>query len=204
MKPIKNILFDFGDVFLNLDKTATPQHLQNYGISEFDHETIALNKKYEKGLIPTEDFIQTYTQKFESLSKESFVKAWNSILKDLPEHRYEFLQKLKNENAYRLFLLSNTNALHIDWVKQNIPLYKRFKSCFEGFYLSHEIHFRKPDASVFEYILKKHNLQANETLFIDDTEAHVETANCLNLQTWLLNPELDDVSQLFEQKHLRL
>ncbi|MGX1025077.1 HAD family phosphatase [Flavobacterium sp. CS20] len=204
MKPIKNILFDFGDVFLNLDKSATQQHLQNFGISEFDHETIAVNKKYEKGLVSTEAFIQFYTQKFQSLTKENFTKAWNSILKDFPQHRLDFLKSLKSQNQYRLFLLSNTNALHIEWVKNNVLFYKDFKSCFEGFYLSHEIHLRKPDASVFEFILKQQHLKTDETLFIDDTKSHIETANCLNLQTWHLSPKTDDVTQLFEQKHLNL
>ncbi|RRO25113.1 HAD family hydrolase [Flavobacteriaceae bacterium 14752] len=204
MKPIKNILFDFGDVFLNLDKSATQQHLQNFGISEFDHETIAVNKKYEKGLMSTEEFIQFYTQKFQSLTKESFTKAWNSILKSFPQHRLDFLKNLKAKNQYRLFLLSNTNALHIEWVKHHISIYQDFKSCFEGFYLSHEIQLRKPDASVFGFILNQHNLKAKETLFIDDTKAHIETANCLDLQTWHLNPKTDDVTQLFQQKHLHL
>ena len=86
MKPIKNIIFDFGDVFLNLDKPATQSHLNKFGISEFDHETIAVNKKYEKGLMSSDDFIEFYTDKFEGLTREHFITAWNSILKDLPQN----------------------------------------------------------------------------------------------------------------------
>ena len=160
MKPIKNIIFDFGDVFLNLDKPSTQKHLEEFGISEFDHETIAVNKKYEKGLMSSDDFIEFYTDKFEGLTREHFITAWNSILKDLPQKRLEFLKKLKAQNQYRLFLLSNTNDLHINWVKTNIDCFKTFKSCFEAFYLSHEIHLRKPDASIFEFVLDKHNLRA--------------------------------------------
>ncbi len=201
---IKNILFDFGDVFLNLDKSSTQQHLQKFGITEFNHETIAINKKYEKGLISTEEFIAFYTQKFEALTRQDFINAWNSILKNFPKYRLDFIQELKEENQYRLFLLSNTNELHIDWVKNNVSFYQDFKRCFEGFYLSQEIHLRKPDASVFEFIINQHQLEAKETLFIDDTKAHIETAKCLNLQTWHLNPQTDDVTQLFQQKHIKL
>ena len=118
--------------------------------------------------------------------------------------RLEFLKQLKAQNQYRLFLLSNTNDLHINWVKTNIDCFKTFKSCFEAFYLSHEIHLRKPDASIFEFVLDKHNLRPDETLFIDDTKEHIESAKCLDLQTWHLNPKTDDVTQLFEQKHLNL
>ena len=204
MKPIKNIIFDFGDVFLNLDKPATRKYLEEFGISEFDHETIAVNKKYEKGLMSSDDFIEFYTDKFEGLTKEYFITAWNSILKDLPQKHLEFLKQLKAQNQYRLFLLSNTNDLHIHWVKANIDCFETFKSCFEAFYLSHEIHLRKPDASIFEFVLDQHNLRPDETLFIDDTLEHIESAKCLNLQTWHLNPKTDDVTQLFEQKHLNL
>ena len=204
MKPIKNIIFDFGDVFLNLDKPSTQKHLEEFGISEFDHEILAVNKKYEKGLMSSDDFIEFYADKFDGLTREHFITAWNSILKDFPQRRLEFLKQLKAQNQYRLFLLSNTNDLHINWVKTNIDSYKTFKSCFEAFYLSHEIHLRKPDASIFEFVLDSHNLRADETLFIDDTKEHIESAKCLDLQTWHLNSKTDDVTQLFEQKHLNL
>ena len=204
MKPIKNIIFDFGDVFLNLDKPATQTHLNKFGISEFDRETLAVNEKYEIGTMSTDKFIAFYTNKFQGLAKNDFVTAWNSILKDLPQKRLDFLKQLKSQNQHRLFLLSNTNDLHINWVKSNIGSYKMFKSCFEAFYLSHEIRLRKPDASVFEFVLDKHNLCADETLFVDDTKEHVESAKTLDLQTWHLNPETDDVTRLFEQKHFNL
>ena len=204
MKPIKNIIFDFGDVFLNLDKPATQKYLEEFGISEFDHETIAVNKKYEKGLMSSDDFIKFYTDKFEGLTREYFITAWNSILKDLPDHRLEFLKKLKAQNQYRLFLLSNTNDLHINWVKTNIDSYKNFKSCFEVFYLSHEIHLRKPDASIFEFVLHKHNLRPEETLFIDDTLEHIKSAKTLNLHIWHLKVGQQDDVNLFKQKHLNL
>lgn len=204
MKQIKNIIFDFGDVFINLDKPATQKHLQKFGISDLDFETLAVNKKYEKGLVSTNEFVQYYTDKFKNIEQTDFIKAWNCILKDLPDHRLEFLKKLEAKNQYRLFLLSNTNDLHIQWVKENILSFEEFKSCFEAFYLSFEINLRKPDASIFEHVLNENNLRADETLFIDDTREHINTANCLNLQTWHLNPETDDVVQVYEQKHLSL
>ena len=204
MKPIKNIIFDFGDVFLNLDKPATQRHLKEFGISEFDSETIAINKKYEKGLISSDNLIEFYTKKFKGLSKEHFVTAWNSILKDFPKKRLEFLKQLKAQNKYRLFLLSNTNDLHINWVKSNIDCFETFKSCFEAFYLSHEIHLRKPDASIFNFVLEENNLDAHETLFIDDTLEHINSAKTLDLQTWHLKVGQQDVVDLFKQKHLNL
>ena len=57
-----------------------------------------------------------------------------------------------------LFLLSNTNELHIANVQSVMESsYTVFKKAFEGFHLSHEINLRKPNADVFEYILERHN-----------------------------------------------
>lgn len=197
---IKTIIFDFGDVFLTLDKSATSKHLKQQGIAEFDSELIKINAAYEKGLISTDEFIQHYTQRFDKLSPEKFKDAWNSILIEFPRQRLEFLKKLKASESFKLILLSNTNELHIDWVKTNISVFEEFRSCFDVFYLSHEIHFRKPDAEIFEFVLKENNLTPQETLFIDDTLEHTLTAKEIGIHTWHLKAGEEEVAQLFAKK----
>jgi len=196
---IKNIIFDFGDVFINLDKTATQEHLDHFGIPQLEDSTLQLNTQYEKGEISTEAFIKEYLNTYPKLSQDAFVNAWNSILKDLPEYRLEFLQQLKKEGTYRLFLLSNTNDLHIEWVKQNVDVYEEFKACFETFYLSFKMHLRKPEKEIFQHVLNENQLIAEETLFIDDTREHVESAKSLGINTWHLNPQAEDVTDLFSK-----
>jgi len=196
---IKNIIFDFGDVFINLDKSATQEHLDHFGILQLDNSILQLNTQYEKGEIPTDAFIEAYLNTYPKLTNAAMVKAWNSILKDLPEYRLEFLQQLKKEGTYRLFLLSNTNDLHINWVKSNVEFYDEFKACFEEFYLSHEINLRKPEPEIFQHVLRQNGLVAEETLFIDDTEEHILSAKALGIQAWHLNPKTDDVTELFSK-----
>ena len=99
------------------------------------------------------------------------------MILDLPRTQLEILEKLKGN--YRLFLLSNTNNLHIryfldDFERQYPEL--KFESFFEKVYYSHEIGKRKPDVEVYEYILDDNGLQANECLFIDDNLVNVEAA----------------------------
>lgn len=202
MTSINNIIFDFGDVFINLDKAATRRHLENHNISNLDHKTLDKNDDYEKGLLSTEEFIAYYTEKYRSITKVDFVKAWNSMLLDLPSYRLEFLQELKNTKKYKIFLLSNTNDLHIQWVKENILNFETFKSYFDEFYLSHEINLRKPNEDVFNFVIKQNNLTAENTLFVDDTKEHINTAKKLNLQTWHLQVGKEDVVDLYKQKHL--
>ncbi|MBZ9627493.1 HAD family phosphatase [Psychroflexus sp. CAK1W] len=197
---IKTIIFDFGDVFLTLDKSATTKHLKQQGVEEFDSELIKINAAYEKGLVSTDEFIQHYTKRFDKLPSEKFKDAWNSILIEFPKQRLEFLKELKASNSHKLILLSNTNELHIDWVKDNIPVFEEFQNCFDEFYLSHEIHLRKPDAAIFEFVLKENDLKPHETLFVDDTLEHILTAKKIGIHTWHLKAGEEEVTQLFSEK----
>lgn len=197
---IKNIIFDFGDVFLDLDKAATKRELEQLEISGFSEEMLQQNMEYEKGLISSEAFISSYCESHPQLTPEAFTRSWNAILVDFPKHRLEFLKDLKRQGKYKLILLSNTNHIHIDWVKENISFFEEFKDCFDAFYLSQEINLRKPDPSIYEYVLEQHQLKPEETLFIDDTRENTEAAEKLNIHTWNIDPAKEDVVDLFEVK----
>jgi putative hydrolase of the HAD superfamily len=197
---IKNIIFDFGDVFINLDKSATEQYFEKFGITHLDDLTKRKHQDYEKGLISTPDFVNYHIKKFPNLKPENFIKAWNSILVNFPEERLDFLKSIRDIKKYKLFLLSNTNDLHITWVKENITFYKAFKACFKAFYLSHEINLRKPDEDIFRFVLQQNNLAAEETLFIDDTLEHITSAKGLGINTWHLQAGEEDVRDLFNKK----
>lgn len=200
---IKNIIFDFGDIFINLDKKATHKALEKLGITEISNEMIAVSHQYEMGLISTDEFIDFSNKKLQ-ITKEDLIFAWNSILLDFPKTRLTFLKELAKSKKYRLFLLSNTNDLHISWIQENwgLKLYNEFKNCFEQFYLSHEINFRKPNLDIYQFVLNENNLIANETLFVDDVEENTKSANTLGINTWNLTPGKEDVTQLFTQKEL--
>lgn len=195
---IKNIIFDFGDIFINLDKPATLREFSKLGITEVTQELITLYHQYETGMISTDDFLGFYHKKF-LIEKEKLALAWNAVLLDFPLKRLEFLKELAKSKKYRLFLLSNTNELHISWIQENwgIELFNEFKNCFEQFYVSHEIHFRKPDTAIYEFVLNKNNLLADETLFVDDLEENTTVAKQLGIHTWNLIPGQEDVTQLF-------
>lgn len=197
---IKTIIFDFGDVFLNLDKPATQRELERHKISNFSEDMLMHNQKYEKGLISSKEFINTYLENYPHLSEAALTNSWNAILKDFPRHRLDFLNRLSQEGQYQLILLSNTNHLHIDWVKDNIPFFEEFKSCFDAFYLSQEINFRKPDHSIYQFVLNTHNLNPAETLFVDDTPENTQAASELGIHTWNIDPAREDVTELFEIK----
>lgn len=198
---IKNIIFDFGDIFVNLDKQVVLKAIKDHGTSDFLPKFSALNEDFEVGKISPAQFLSELKADLPHLSTSEIADIWNSMLLDFPEYRLDFIEGLAREKKYRLFLLSNTNALHIPHVSEvmGADRFSRFKNCFEGFYLSHEIRLRKPDREIYQFILDQNNLGAKDTLFIDDTLENTEAAATLCIQTWNLRVGIEDIVQLKER-----
>ncbi|MEO9570568.1 MAG: HAD family phosphatase [Polaribacter sp.] len=200
---IKNIIFDFGDIFINLDKPATFRELEKLGVSEISDDMMAVAHQYEKGLISTDEFTGYFSKQF-NIPREKLVFAWNAILLDFPKERLAFLKELAHSKKYKLLLLSNTNDMHISHIQEKwgAELFNEFKNCFDVFYLSHEIHLKKPDIDIFEFVLKENNLIADETLFVDDLKENTDAANTLGIHTWNLIPGQEDVTELFTKNKI--
>ncbi|WP_442266481.1 HAD hydrolase-like protein [Tenacibaculum sp. ZS6-P6] len=198
---IKNIIFDFGDVFINLDKQATYVALAKLGVNEVSESMMQVYYDYEMGLMATDEFVDYFHNEFK-IDKESLIDAWNAILLDFPLHRLNFLKELADSKKYRLFLLSNTNDLHISWIQKNWgdELYKEFKSCYEQFYLSHEINLRKPNKNIYEFVLNENQLVAEETFFIDDTKENTDAVKNLGIKAWNIDPTSEDIVDLFSRE----
>lgn len=195
---IKNIILDFGDVLINLDKLATATAMMQYGFQGITPTLDTLFKDYEKGYIASTDFLDEVSHHFPEADRTYLTQAWNAILLDFPEHRLEFLENLSRENEYKLFLLSNTNDLHIECVKEQMGMkrFNRFKNAFDVFYLSYEMGMRKPDAEIFEFVLDENKLDPRETFFVDDVEENTRTAAKLGIQVWNLQVGKEDITQL--------
>ena len=120
-------------------------------------------------------------------SDRALTDAWNAMLLPFPEAHLPLLDAFAA--GYRIFLLSNTNALHIRCVEQDFqrrfPGRKPFLQHFEKAYLSHELHLRKPQPEIYTYVLQDAELNANETLFVDDRAENIAAAAALGLHTRL-------------------
>ncbi|KAF2079229.1 HAD family hydrolase [Flavobacterium sharifuzzamanii] len=196
---INAIIFDFGDIFINLDKPATISGLQKLGMKEWNNEFDQLNLSFEVGAISPEDFVGGFQKQLPNASKEDILKAWNAVLADFPFYRLEFLQELSKK--YRLFLLSNTDSIHINTFeeKSGVSFYKDFYACFEKVYFSFDIGMRKPDPKIYQFVLNENNLIAENTLFVDDKTENTDSAATLGIKVWNLQVGKEDVVDLFSK-----
>ncbi|WP_294963013.1 HAD family phosphatase [uncultured Flavobacterium sp.] len=196
---INAIIFDFGDIFINLDKPATISGLQKLGMKEWNSEFEQLNLSFEVGAISPEDFVGGFQKQLPNASKEEILKAWNAVLADFPFYRLEFLQELSKK--YRLFLLSNTDSIHINTFekKSGVSFYKDFYDCFEKVYFSFDIGMRKPDPKIYQFVLEQNNLTAENTLFVDDKTENTDSAAALGIKVWNLQVGKEDVVDLFKK-----
>lgn len=179
---VKNIVFDFGGVLLNIDFNKTIQAFANLGMPNADQAyskeiQAGFFQEFEKGMISENVFISEIQKLLKNASKDDVVNAWNALLIDFPIDRFYYLSKLKKK--YKLFLLSNTNSIHEKAFMKIIDAtlgWDNFNNLFDGIGYSHKMKMRKPDAEIFLELMKEYNLKPEETWFIDDTLMHVEAA----------------------------
>ncbi|MBM1107515.1 HAD family phosphatase [Aurantibacter crassamenti] len=196
---IKNIIFDFGDIFINLDKQIVFREAERFGgTAERMPQLQKINNEFEVGAISPTEFVSALQEVYPKASTLEIENIWNGMLLDFPDYRLEFITKLAGEKKYRLFLLSNTNAMHIPYLakKWGYEKYNEFKNCFEKFYLSQEIGMRKPNAEIFEFVLNENGLIAEETFFIDDTKENTDAAEKLGIHCWNLQVGKEDIIDL--------
>lgn len=189
-KAIKNIIFDLGGVFLNIDFGLTNKAFIDLGVLQFNemftqHFSNPLFELLETGKISEEEFYEAFRQESKMhLTNEQIKFAWNALLLDFPPERIEWLEKIGKK--YRIFLFSNTNQIHYDqFIADFTKQYpgKNFDAFFQKAYYSQHLGLRKPYPESFQAILDEQGLLPEETLFIDDTIKNVEAAKELGLQT---------------------
>src|SRR5262245_14206312 len=116
MEGIKNIIFDFGGVIIDIDYHRCIDSFEKLLGTAFDQwysqkQQAELFDALETGNISEEEFYESIRNAFrQELTDEQIREAWNSILIRLPEENVALLKRLKQK--YRLFLLSNTNIIH--------------------------------------------------------------------------------------------
>lgn len=189
MEKIKNIIFDLGGVLLDIDYNLTRTAFEKAGVAHFDDmysqaSANQLFQKLETGKITEDNFYKELNHcTGMDLSREEIRNAWNAMLLSFRENSLSAVAELRDK--YRLYLLSNTNFIHMDafhkiYHSQSREI--RFDDYFNKAFYSCEIGFRKPDAICYEWVIDHLKISPAETLFIDDSAQNVEAAKSAGMQ----------------------
>ena len=199
---VQAIVFDLGNVLLDLDNRFYGQGWPD-GINASDHESFEqwvasedLWLKFETGRISTDQFLDKLTARL-GLSPKRVIDYWNKILIGIQPRRLELLEKLRQR--YNLYVLSNTNAIHIEWVRQHVhdlqvPDFEQ--RYFRQVFYSYELGCVKPDAAIYQKSQSAIGLSPKHLLFIDDKPENVSAARAAGWQAVYLPPD-QDVEKVF-------
>ena len=196
---IKNIIFDLGGVILDLSVDTTVNSFAKLsGIAPGTAKELFISSPgfeiYEKGGMSDQEFRQFVREVYKvNATDEQLDTCWNAMLLGFPIKKLELLEKLKTK--YNVYLLSNTNGIHVEHINNvllpRVNHHSSLDDFFHRAYYSHQMKKRKPDAEIFEQVLQEGNFRPEETLFLDDNQANVEGASKLGIKiVHVVNPDM--------------
>lgn len=192
MKNIKNIIFDLGGVLINLDPDRTRRSFQSFFPSKDQYELFyqimteeSILNDHETGKISDEFFIETIQRLVpKKISNYDIVNAWNAMILDFPKERITLLRKIRQK--YTIFLLSNTNHIHLQLARQRVMLDAGIDDLdaeFDRAFYSHILQERKPGKRIFELVCQQAHINPHETCFIDDNTINLTGAEQIGILT---------------------
>jgi len=201
MSYIKFVLFDLGNVIVNVDKEEALRIFSDITGEPveklLDFPESNLEKNFEKGKIAIEDYIAGLKRRFNltnEVNKEELIEIWASCFK-LNEQMIELVKKI--DRNIKKGILSNTNPLHIESIKKNYDIF----GYFDYLFFSYDLGYVKPDKRIYTSVMSKLKAKANEIIFIDDLQANLLPAEKIGFHTYLFdNPE--SLERYLQQKEV--
>ena len=199
---IKNIIFDLGNVIINYNQDNIINHFTDKPEEkEYIMEKIFKSPEWMKidlGEISLDEAATLVNERENYKYKDLTNDFWINWFKTQPinEDTVNLARRLK-EKGYNLFVLSNMG----DACYEYFSTQDFFKLC-NGIVISAKEHVKKPDERIFNTLLGRYNLIAEECLFIDDddTNRSYETANRLGIQGRRVIPNnVEDIKKLLKE-----
>lgn len=197
-KKIETVIFDLGGVLFDIDYKYTQEAFVKLGVTTDFHTAYSQQKQagifdeFEKGAISPDKFRAGIRKWLPStVTDKQIDNAWNALLIGFPPDKVDLLAKLKTK--YNLFLLSNTNEIHLPEVLNMIDTAHTpgtMGKLFKKEYYSCRMGLRKPDKEIYEKVLIENNLNPSTTLFVDDLIQNIEGAAIAGVQTLHCTPSV--------------
>lgn len=183
---IKNIIFDFGGVIMDLHIQRVMDEFLALGgskdlfpkqYSQFE----GIFQLIDRGEMPIPQFYDAVREQghIPHATNEQIRNAWLSLLGPIQDKRFRALSKLKER--YSLYILSNANAIHWDYIESTLMRYhgEDVNKWFRRIFLSYEMHLEKPEPEIYQTVVREAGIIPQQTLFIDDSELNTSAAAAL-------------------------
>lgn len=110
------------------------------------------------------------------------------FLLDIPDYKLDMLLDLRRR-GFRLFMLSNT--IMMTYMKNGVFRKQglTIDAYFDRLFLSYEMGLVKPGAEIFRRMIESSGIVPSQTLFIDDSQANVDTGEGLRIRYLSGGPE---------------
>ena len=189
---IKNIIFDFGGVVMDWNpRYFFKDYFNDDEKMEFFLKNIATdewNAEQDRGRTLAEG-TEIQVAKFPQWEKElrAYYDNWTTMLRsDIPKN-VEVLRKLEYTD-YELFGLTNWSAETFPYALENYDFFKIFGG---KIVVSGTEKVIKPNPKIWEVLLERYHIKADESVFIDDNAKNIEVAKSLGFITIHITPETD-------------
>ena len=203
---LDTLILDLGGVLIDVDYDRSARAFKQLGVDRFEQQfskarQTPLFDRFEKGEIGPKEFRNEVRTLLNPDLKDKDIDAcWNAMLGSIPAERMVLVEELRMR--YRVYLLSNTNKIHVpaflEIVKRENKV-QDFRQEFDGTYFSCEMGMRKPDAVIFQHVMKDTFASPDRTLFIDDSIQHVEGARKAGLHAEHLDLAMEDLPAMVDR-----
>jgi len=188
---IKNIIFDFAGVIMNLDIERDTKSLLKAGLPDWmgclsNKELRHVLLEFLNGLMPWEEFLRAIKPFCKAdVTEEEIYNAMHDVLDDVPASRMAWIKSLgKDYNIYLLSNISDTSwAICLERIAETGYI---LDECFDKVFLSYEMQLAKPDRRIYEEVIKATGIKPEETIYFDDTRENVEAGSALGINSILV------------------
>lgn len=181
---IKNIIFDLGNTLVffdycyfydgvaRLEKNLNAYHLKKY------FEKNRLDIKIGSNKLNIKQVFKKIKKKFKlRIGYKDFHFLYCDIFWENTPMK-NFLED-NADSKYNLYMLSNVDSSHINFIDHNFPYVKLIKKRI----LSYKVKSVKPGAKIFKHLIDKYKISPKESIYIDDLKANIIAGRKLNFNS---------------------
>jgi len=200
----KTIIFDFGNVLIDLDFDLCFDTFEEVTGIRWDRDNLppeitSAIYKYDRGHISDEAFLWAFQQHSSNSDPRDLIRAWNSLIGYIHSERFSMLKELRSD--YNLAILSNINNLHLRkihlYLKKEHQITDFEDRYFDHVFYSHIIGMRKPDDEIYQHVTSTLAVKNSDILFIDDLSENIDAANSYGWHGQVHQPEDEIVRNIY-------